>query len=75
MHTDIAGDEVPGCYTEDVTRNPEAVGMAVFPLTLFADSPLMIRPEGSVISVSMSTYTCRNGKSLKYSPKYVHEEH
>lgn len=70
-----AGDEVPGCYIADVARDPEAVGMAASPPTLSADSPLMIRPAGSVISVSISTYVCRNGECLKYSPKYVHEEH
>ena len=72
MH--CAGNEVPGCYTGDVTRNPEAVGMAASPPTLSADSPLMIRPESSVVSVAISTYTCRNGECLKYAPKFVHEE-
>jgi hypothetical protein len=30
---------------------------------------------GSVISVSTSTYVCRNGQCLALAPKFVEEEH
>ena len=74
--TICAGDEVPGCYTGEIARDPAAVGRSGQPqLVLAADSPLNSRPAGSVISVSVSTYTCRNGECLAFTPKYVHEEH
>lgn len=33
--------------------------------------PVAARPDGSIITVSKTTYTCGNGECLRLAPKYA----
>lgn len=72
-----AGDELPGCYTGQVSRAPgnsavvqsQSVGNAQAP------APQISIPDGAVVSVNIQTYVCRNGECLTLAPKFEEGEH
>lgn len=65
-----SGDELPGCYTGQVSRSMTASAPSVA-ISSIALPPAAPRPSGSVVTVARTVYRCGNGECLRLAPKYA----